>query len=56
MDFEKIDFEAIRPLSYIISPNQPIGDVYKSVVESFETFCQKKKNISYKYIYNEKAR
>jgi len=48
MDFEEIDFEAIRQHIYLISPDQPIEDyknVYKSVFESFDKFCLSKKNI-----------
>ena len=53
MDFEEIDFEAIRQHIYLISSNQPIEEyknVYKSVFESFDNFCERKKNMSYKYI------
>ena len=48
MDFVEINFEAIRPYIYLIPPDQPIEDyknVYKSVFESFDKFCQNKKNI-----------
>ena len=48
MDFVEINFEAIRPHIYLISSNQPIEDyknVYKSVFESFDKFCQNKKNM-----------
>ena len=43
MDFVEIDFEAIRQHIYLISSNQPIEEyknVYKSVFESFDKFCQ----------------
>ena len=56
MDFEEVDFEEIRKHVYFVSPNQPIEEyknVYKSVFESFEKFCERKNNMSYKYIYNE---
>jgi len=45
MDFVELNFEEIRKH---ISPNQPIEEyknVYKSVFESFDKFCQNKKNI-----------
>ena len=45
MDFEELDFEEIRKHIYIVSPNQPIENVYKSVFESFDKFCQNKKNM-----------
>ena len=48
MDFVEINFEAIRPHIYLISPNQSIEDyknVYKSVFESFDKFFQNKKNM-----------
>ena len=48
MDFVEINFEAIRPHIYLISPNQSIEDyknVYKPVFESFDKFCQNKKNM-----------
>ena len=48
MDFVEINFEAIRPHIYLISPHQPKEDyknVYKSVFESFDKFCQNKKNM-----------
>jgi len=48
MDFVEINFEAIRQHVFLISPNQPIEDyknVYKSVFESFDKFCQNKKNM-----------
>ena len=48
MDFVEINFEAIRPYIYLTSPNQSIEDyknVYKSVFESFDKFCQNKKNM-----------
>ena len=38
MDFEEIDFEAIRPLCSI----KPIEE-YKSVFESFDRFCERNK-------------
>jgi len=53
MDFVEINFEAIRQHNFIISTNQPIEDyknVYKSVFESFDKFCQNKK----KYEQNQK--
>ena len=53
MDFEEIDFEEIRKHIYFVSPNEPIEEyknVYKSVFESFDNFCERKKNILYKYI------
>ena len=48
MDFEELDFEEIRKHIYFVSPNQPIEEyknVYKSVFESFDKFCQNKKNM-----------
>ena len=45
MDFEELDFEEIKKHIYIVSPNQPIENVYKSVFESFDKFCQNKKNM-----------
>ena len=48
MDFEEINFEEIRTLCYIEVGNKPIEEykyIYKSVFESFERFCQSKKNI-----------
>ena len=56
MDFLEIDFKEIRKHIYFVSPNQPIEEyknVYKSVFESFDNFCERKNNMSYKYIYNE---
>ena len=48
MDFVELNFEEIRKHIYIVSPEQPIEDyknVYKSVFESFDKFCQNKKNM-----------
>ena len=48
MDFVEINFDAIRQHVFLISSNQPIEDyknVYKSVFESFDKFCQNKKNM-----------
>ena len=55
MDFVEIDFEAIRPHIFLISTNQQIEDyknVYKSISESFDKFCQNKKKYDIN-IYNE---
>ena len=49
MDFVEINFEAIRQHNFLISTNQPkiedYKNVYKSVFESFDKFCQNKKNM-----------
>ncbi len=42
MDFEEIDFEVIRPLCSI-KPIEEYKNVYKSVFESFDRFCERKK-------------
>ena len=42
MDFEEIDFEEIRPLCSI-KPIEEYKNVYKSVFESFDRFCEIKK-------------
>ena len=47
MDSEDFDFERIRTLCCIVTDNKPIEEyknVCKSVFESFDRFCERKKN------------
>ena len=46
MDFEEIDFEGIKTFCCIVTDNKPIEEyknVYKSIFESFDRFCERKK-------------
>ena len=48
MDFIDIDLERIKAFCFVVTDNKPIEEyknVYKSVFESFDKFCQSKKNI-----------